>query len=102
MGTQGLSSFGDEFPHFGRQLQVLRPHSRWTSSCHHGASPAIDPEFPFWPPGLDSIQQSPRFMPWSLEGPVELKVEFKDKAKSPDRVYRGTAVLEAFEACYPE
>jgi hypothetical protein len=29
---------------------------------------------------------------------VELKFEFKDKAQSPDRVYRGNTVLEAFEA----
>jgi len=39
-----------------------------------------------------------QFTPWSVEGPVELKFEFKDKAKSPDRVYRGKTVLEAFEA----
>jgi len=39
-----------------------------------------------------------QFTPWSVEGPVELKFEFKDKAKSPDRVYRGSTVLEAFEA----
>jgi D-amino peptidase len=39
-----------------------------------------------------------QFSPWSLEGLVELKFEFKDKAKSPDRVYRGNSVLEAFEA----
>ncbi len=36
--------------------------------------------------------------PWLVEGPVELKFEFKDKAKSPDRVYSGKTVLEAFEA----
>jgi hypothetical protein len=30
--------------------------------------------------------------------PVELKFEFKDKAKSPDRVYRGDNMLGAFEA----
>src|SRR5713226_2570583 len=39
-----------------------------------------------------------QFTPWSVEGPVELKFEFKDKAQSPDRVYRGETVLEAFEA----
>jgi len=39
-----------------------------------------------------------QFPPWSVEGPVELKFEFKDKAQSPDRVYRGNTVLEAFEA----
>jgi D-amino peptidase len=38
------------------------------------------------------------FKPWPVEGPVELKFEFKDKAQSPDRVYRGKDVLEAFEA----
>ena len=38
------------------------------------------------------------FTPWSVEGPVELKFEFKDRAQSPDRVYRGKTVLEAFEA----
>lgn len=38
------------------------------------------------------------YRPWSVEGPTELKFEFKDKAKSPDRVYRGKDVLEAFEA----
>src|SRR5262249_13955937 len=38
------------------------------------------------------------FTPWAVAGPVELKFEFKDKAKSPDRVYRGDTVLEAFEA----
>ena len=38
------------------------------------------------------------FTPWSVQGPVELKFEFKDRAKSPDRVYRGANVLEAFEA----
>lgn len=37
------------------------------------------------------------FTPWNVEGPVELKFEFKDKTKSPDRVYRGTNTLEAFE-----
>ncbi len=42
------------------------------------------------------------FTPWSVEGPVELKFEFKDKAKSPDRVYRGKTVLEAFQAWLPE
>lgn len=39
-----------------------------------------------------------QFTPWSVEGPVELKFEYKDKAQSPDRVYRGNTVLEAFEA----
>jgi D-amino peptidase len=39
-----------------------------------------------------------QFTPWPVEGPVELKFEFKDKAKSPDRVYRGDTVLKAFEA----
>jgi D-amino peptidase len=39
-----------------------------------------------------------QFTPWSVEGPVELKFEFKDKAQSPDRMYRGSTVLEAFEA----
>jgi len=39
-----------------------------------------------------------QFTPWSVQGPVELKFEFKDKAKSPDRVYRGNSVLGAFEA----
>jgi D-amino peptidase len=39
-----------------------------------------------------------QFTPWPVEGPVELKFEFKDKAQSPDRVYRGNTVLEAFEA----
>jgi D-amino peptidase len=38
------------------------------------------------------------FKPWSVTGPVELKFEYKDKAQSPDRVYRGNTVLEAFEA----
>jgi len=38
------------------------------------------------------------YTPWSVEGPVEMKFEFKDKAKSPDRVYRGKTVLEAYEA----
>jgi D-amino peptidase len=42
------------------------------------------------------------FTPWSVGGPVELKFEFKDKAKSPDRVYRGKTVLEAFQAWLPE
>ncbi len=37
------------------------------------------------------------FKPWKVDGPVELKFEFKDKAKSPDRVYRGANTLEAFE-----
>lgn len=37
------------------------------------------------------------FTPWSVEGPVELKFEFKDKAIS-DRVYRGSTVLEAYQA----
>lgn len=37
------------------------------------------------------------FTPWTVEGPVELKFEFKDKAQSPDRVYRGKTTLEAFE-----
>jgi D-amino peptidase len=39
-----------------------------------------------------------QFTPWSVEGPVELKFEFKDKGKSPDRVYKGDTVLKAFEA----
>lgn len=39
-----------------------------------------------------------QFTPWPVQGPVELKFEFKDKAKSPDRVYRGDTVLKAFEA----
>src|SRR5712692_7842259 len=39
-----------------------------------------------------------QFSPWSVESPVELKFEFKDKAKSPDRVYKGDTVLKAFEA----
>jgi D-amino peptidase len=43
-----------------------------------------------------------QFMPWSVEGPVELKFEFKDKSKSPNRVYRGATVLEAFQAWLPE
>ncbi len=38
------------------------------------------------------------FQPWRVEGPVELKFEFKEKEKSPDRVYKGSTVLEAFEA----
>ena len=42
------------------------------------------------------------FTPWSVEGPVELKFEFKDKAQSPDRVYRGKTVLEAFQAWLPQ
>lgn len=37
------------------------------------------------------------YTPWSVEGPVELKFEFKDKAKSPDRVYTGKTTLEAYE-----
>jgi D-amino peptidase len=47
---------------------------------------------------LRAAQRVRQFAPWSLEGPIELKFEFKDKAKSPDRVYRGGTVLEAFEA----
>ena len=39
-----------------------------------------------------------QFTPWSVDGPVELKFEFKDKTKSPDRVYKGDTVLKAFEA----
>ena len=39
-----------------------------------------------------------QFTPWPIEGPVELKFQFKDKEKSPDRVFRGNTVLEAFEA----
>jgi D-amino peptidase len=39
-----------------------------------------------------------QFKPWPVEGPVELKFEFKDKAKSPDRVYKGDSVLKAYEA----
>jgi len=39
-----------------------------------------------------------QFTPWFVEGPVELKFEFKDKAKSHDRVYGGNTVIEAFEA----
>jgi hypothetical protein len=38
------------------------------------------------------------YKPWSVEGSVELKFEFKDKAKSPDRVYNGGTVLTTFEA----
>ena len=38
------------------------------------------------------------FQPWMVEGPVELKFEFKEKDKSPDRSYKGKTVLEAFEA----
>jgi D-amino peptidase len=38
------------------------------------------------------------FTPWTVDGPVDLKFEFKDKAQSPDRVYHGNNVLEAFEA----
>ena len=38
------------------------------------------------------------FQPWKVEGPVELKFEFKEKEKSPDRIYKGKTVLEAFEA----
>lgn len=38
------------------------------------------------------------FKPWMVEGPVVLKFEFKDKEKSPDRIYSGKTVLEAFEA----
>jgi len=37
------------------------------------------------------------FTPWAVTGPVELKFEFKDKEKSPDRVYSGNSVLEAYE-----
>jgi D-amino peptidase len=47
---------------------------------------------------LRAAKRVRQFAPWSLENPVELKFEFKDKAKSPDRVYRGATVLEAFEA----
>lgn len=43
-----------------------------------------------------------QFTPWSIEGPVELKFEFKDKEKSPDRTYRGNTVLDAFKAWLPE
>lgn len=43
-----------------------------------------------------------QFTPWSVEGPAELKFEFKDQAKSPDRVYRGKTVLEAYQAWLPE
>jgi D-amino peptidase len=39
-----------------------------------------------------------QFTAWSVEGPVVLKFEFKDKTQSPDRVYHGSTVLEAFEA----
>src|SRR5262249_53439436 len=39
-----------------------------------------------------------QFKPWAVEGPVEVKFEFKNKAKSPDRIYRGKDVLEAFQA----
>lgn len=38
------------------------------------------------------------FKPWMVEGPVVLRFEFKDKEKSPDRVYNGKTMLEAFEA----
>ena len=38
------------------------------------------------------------FKPWMMEGPVVLKFEFKEKEKSPDRVYNGKTMLEAFEA----
>jgi D-amino peptidase len=38
-----------------------------------------------------------QYAPWAVGGPVELKFEFKDKAKSPDKVYRGSNVLEAYE-----
>ena len=38
------------------------------------------------------------FKPWVVEGPVLLKFEFKDKEKSPDRIYNGKTILEAFEA----
>lgn len=43
-----------------------------------------------------------QFTPWAVEGPVELKFEFKDKVKSPDKVYRGKTMLEAFQAWLPE
>ena len=33
-----------------------------------------------------AAERASQFTPWSVEGPVELKFEFKDKAKSPDRV----------------
>jgi D-amino peptidase len=45
-----------------------------------------------------AASRASQFTPWSVEGPVELKFEFKDKAKSPDRVYKGDTVLKAFEA----
>src|SRR5262245_9522566 len=42
------------------------------------------------------------YTPWRIEGPVEMKFEFRDKAKSPDRVYRGKTVLEAYQAWHGE
>ena len=49
-----------------------------------------------------AVSRVAQVTPWSIEGTVELKFEFKDKAKSPDRIYRGKTVLEAFQAWLPE
>ncbi len=37
------------------------------------------------------------YKPWAVNGPVELKFEFKDKATA-DRIYRGKTIQEAYEA----
>lgn len=37
------------------------------------------------------------FLPWRMDGPIELKFEYKDPAQPP-RVYRGNNVLESWEA----
>ena len=45
-----------------------------------------------------AAQRVREFQPWVVAGPVELKFEFKETEKAPDRVYRGETVLAAYEA----
>ena len=38
-----------------------------------------------------------QFKPWNIDGPVEMKIEFKDKATA-DKIYRGKDMQEAYES----
>jgi hypothetical protein len=51
-----------------------------------------------WPNPSDRSRSRMRRTAFRLLCGGELKFEFKEKAKSSDRVYRGDTVLEAFRA----
>ncbi len=46
---------------------------------------------------MRAVRRVREFSPWRIEGPVEMKITYKDPAKPP-QVYRGANMLEAYQA----